>query len=411
MDVKQKKDSWSTIRTEVLREHAGGKEALSRVKPIIQTISRELAKKHIKANVMIGGSVAKMTHLRNEFDCDLFVQFDKKYAKENLSDLLAKALKPIKTERVHGSRDYFMINKEIEVVPVLKISKASEALNVTDFSPMHVAWARKALGKKLREEVIIAKVFCRAQEVYGAESYIHGFSGHVIDILIVNYGGFLPLVRAACKWRPKTFIDVKKHGTKLEEFNHSKIEGPLVVVDPIQPYRNASAAVSEETYHAFIRACREFLKKPGKEFFIYKQLSIEEIRKNRYHIIFDVGTAHGKEDIIGAKLIKAYETITKELEEFGIIKKGWWWDRDSKAYFWYVFTRDKLAPSIEREGPPVDMKKFATIFRKKYRKTHVRNGRLYATVPRDKTLLLEHVRSALDDPSIKERVARISILQ
>jgi len=132
------------------------KKVISKIKPkessikkeideTVKIINSELKKNKIKAAASVGGSFAKDTHLADDHDCDIFVRFDFKYKDTNLSDLLQKCLRKFKPERVHGSRDYFLFsnNLNFEVVPVLNISKPDRAVNVTDVSPLHVAWTKK----------------------------------------------------------------------------------------------------------------------------------------------------------------------------------------------------------------------------------------------------------------------------
>ena len=88
---------------------------------------------------------------KDRYDIDIFVRFDKKYLKQNLSDLtekiIGKANGKNKVERIHGSRDYFKIvvgkNLFFEIVPVLKINHPKEAENVTDLSYFHVNYAKR----------------------------------------------------------------------------------------------------------------------------------------------------------------------------------------------------------------------------------------------------------------------------
>ena len=109
------------------------------------------------AKVVLGGSGAKGTWLKNQVDADIFVKFDsKKYKNKDLSKILLKALKKKfkKIELIHGSRDYFNINYNnfiFEIIPVLDIKKASEAKNITDISPLHALWIRKNSNEKVRD--------------------------------------------------------------------------------------------------------------------------------------------------------------------------------------------------------------------------------------------------------------------
>jgi len=145
-----------------------------RINEFMQKLKNELKKNKINADVMLGGSAAKGTILKNNFDCDIFVRFNKTYRDQNskLSDILETALKPWKNlVRVHGSRDYFNIrldNINYEIIPVLLVKFPKDALNVTDMSPLHVSWINSELRKKpaLRDEIRLAKVLCIANDLY-----------------------------------------------------------------------------------------------------------------------------------------------------------------------------------------------------------------------------------------------------
>lgn len=162
-----------------------------------------------RAEAMMGGSFAKGTTIKKKrYDVDLFVLFKDN---EKLSDKLEKSLRELKVKysRLPGSRDYFSIDSEtsgikfkIEIVPVFRIKKAEEALNVTDVSMLHVNYIKNKIRKnpKLSDEIRLSKALCYAQNCYGAESHIKGFSGYCLEILTCHYGGFLNLMRNASKW-------------------------------------------------------------------------------------------------------------------------------------------------------------------------------------------------------------------
>ena len=162
----------------------------------------------VDARAILGGSGAKGTWLSGNHDVDIFVLFDyKKYADKSgeLSNLLEKYLKKAfpkaKIERLHGSRDYFQLSFKglmFEVVPILKISKAEQARNITDISPLHSAWVNKHAAK-VKDDIRSLKQFCKANNLYGAESYIGGFSGYVLEIVTAYYGSFEKVLKASQK--------------------------------------------------------------------------------------------------------------------------------------------------------------------------------------------------------------------
>ena len=236
------------ILNKIVSEHLPTKEEQEKIKLKIDEFLKQLEDSvkinNFKVEIMLGGSAAKGTFLKKDFDVDVFVRFNEEYEDAELSKMLEKMLKSItslKASLVHGSRDYFQLVRKgvkFEIVPVLKIDKSCDANNVTDCSPIHDDWIKKKITKRpgLSTEVVLAKLFMKSIGTYGAESYIKGFSGHVLDILITYYGSFLKLLSASQKWKVGEIIDIEKHSGKL---NDSKTYGPLIVVDPIQEERNA----------------------------------------------------------------------------------------------------------------------------------------------------------------------------
>lgn len=398
---------------EVLSEIKPEKENVREVEAFLKKLKSEIKKSKIKAKATAGGSYAKNTWLKGDYDVDIFVKFDMKYKNEDLSKLLAKILKKFKPETIHGSRDYYWVRNLIkfEIVPVLDIKKAEQAQNVTDFSPWHVKWVNEK-GKKYKADIRLAKRFMKVQGVYGAESYIHGFSGHVVDILVIYYKGFLPMLRAVKKWKPKVIIDpTKKIGKKATMvLNKSKIEGPLIVIDPVQPDRNAAAAVNKKNFDYFIQCAKDFLKKPSKKFFEYKQFDDAYFKKKGKLLMISVDVPEGKEDPVGAKLLKAYHYIKRQLKDFEPIEGGWSWDKQKKATFGYVLKKDKLPAEYERPGPPIEMKEEVKKFKKKHKKTKTKKGKIVAIVKHKYRGLKDFLeKEVLKDKYLKDKVKKCRI--
>src|SRR3989344_8138225 len=223
------------ILKEVLLEIKPSKEKEKEVNAKINLFLNNLNKGLVGAKAVLGGSGAKGTWLSNIHDADIFAQFDYNKFKDKsdeISDILEKHLKKKfkNIERLHGSRDYYQIKYgefTFEIIPVLKITKASQAMNITDVSLLHADWVRK--HKKYADDIRLMKQFCKAQKVYGAESYIKGFSGYICEILVIYYKGFMNAIRAAAKWNEREIIDAEKYyknrNDVLFNLNKSKITG------------------------------------------------------------------------------------------------------------------------------------------------------------------------------------------
>jgi tRNA nucleotidyltransferase (CCA-adding enzyme) len=364
----------TNILTMVLKDIVPEKKP-DEVQDFIKKLNARLGK--IKAKVVLGGSFAKGVWLKEDHDVDIFIVFDVSYKNKNLSDIVATILSPFAPERVHGSRDYFIITNKLkyEIVPVLKISTQGAA-NITDFSPLHVKWVQRK-GKKYLNDIRLMKKFCKVQRVYGAESYINGFSGHVIDILVIHYKGFVNVLKASLKWKSKQTIDPEKYYARKNPWliiNTSKLGSPLLVVDPIMKERNAAAALRQDKLDKFQKAAKDFLKNPSLSFFEDKKVDITTLKKK--HIVVEMTPLQGKEDVVGVKMLKAAQFITKKLEEFKVVSFDWVWE--GKGIFWWQVKKKEISPVYLLQGPPEKMKEFAKNFRRKHGKIMIKKGKLYA---------------------------------
>ncbi|MBW2989005.1 CCA tRNA nucleotidyltransferase [Candidatus Woesearchaeota archaeon] len=406
------------ILADVLNEIKPSKEEEKEAKERALFLLGRINKGFKDAKAILGGSGIKGTWLRNANDTDIFVKFNyKKYKDKSsqISDILGKELKrkKLKAARLHGSRDYFQIKDgEItsEIIPILDIKRPEQAKNITDVSPLHANWVNRK-GRRFRDDIRLLKQFCRSANAYGAESYIHGFSGYMCEILVIHHVGFMNLIRDAARWKGKVIIDTERHWKGkniLMELNRSKTYPPLVVIDPVHADRNAAAAVSEEKFELFKKKAREFLKNPSKGFFEIKGADEKTLRrkaKNNNLVLIDIKPKTGKEDVVGCKLVKSLEHINKRLEEndFKVLDYGWRWDK--KALFYFIIRKEKLSDYLEAEGPPLKAKDHVKNFKKKHKKTFIRSGRIYAKVKRRFKSPEGLLKSLEKDPYLMERIS------
>ena len=361
--------------------------------------------KHLKnAKAIPGGSFAKGTWLKHDHDIDIFVQFK---AKTNISNKLEEALKKeFKTiKRVHGSRDYFQIrtlNVDIELVPVYKIKKDTEAKNITDISPLHAEFVNKKTDKELKQEIRLAKQFFKAQEIYGAETYIKGFSGYVLELLIIYYGSFFNLIRAMKSWEKGQEIQF----TKTEKALDKNKESPLIIRDPVQSNRNAAAALSLEKFNQAKKIAEEFYNNPKKSYFQEKK---ESINPKHYDIILKVQPLKGKsKDVTGTKLLKTFEKLQQELNKKGFTVKKAKWTWDKTAYF-YLKLKTTLPKTETLEGPPLTKKQDLEKFTKKHKKVRKKGNRVYAKRERNYTRARDFLKDLLKSKEITKRVKSIKL--
>jgi tRNA CCA-adding enzyme len=323
-------------------------------------LKKDLEKKKILASVFVGGSLAKKTLVKKKvLDVDIFVRFDKKYDSNKISGILAKVLGS-KIKKIHGSRDYFQIKEGeivLEIIPVMKVSKPDNAFNITDLSYFHVNYFLKKLKghENLSSEIMLAKKFSQSCNCYGAESYINGFSGYALELLIVHYGSFLKFVKAVVKMDDKVVIDdfgfYKSKKDILEHLNKSKLKSPIILIDPTFKDRNALAGLSDETFFKFKKCCKAFLAKSSHEFFKSVDVEKDFLRFKDLRVV-EVVTNKQIGDIAGTKSKKFFRFFLRRVEkEFVVRKNGFSYNEGENVARFYLVL-DSLGDGVLR-GPPV----------------------------------------------------------
>ncbi len=367
----------------------------------ISKINAELKKQKISADTYLAGSFAKGTLVKKSvYDIDIYVRFDWKY--DNISGLVEKVLKracktaKLKLIKKYGSRIYFNAvspDKKVilEIIPVTKIKHPKEARNVTDLSYFHVNYIKKKLNSNpsLTAQIILAKTFCHAQNVYGAESYINGFSGYALECLIIYYNSFEKMLKELVKVKPqdRIVIDIEREYRNkdniLFELNESKLKSPIILIDPTFKERNALASLSRETFKKFQDAANAFLKNPSSSFFVKKQLNIRELlklakQKKAEFLHLKIKTNRQPGDIAGTKLKKFASFIAIELSRyFEVIKREFQYEEKQSADFYLIA---KSRKEVIRAGPPVKLEQQVKAFKKVNKNTFIRNGFVHARI-------------------------------
>ncbi|MDD4878472.1 MAG: CCA tRNA nucleotidyltransferase [Candidatus Nanoarchaeia archaeon] len=410
------------LRDDVLKKI---KPSSAEEKSVLTIASAVMQKIRIpNATPVLGGSFAKGTWLKGNHDVDIYVKFSKaSYSGKNISILLEKELKKSfkDIELLHGSRDYFQMKMKdftIEIVPIIEINHSDEAENITDVSLLHVQWVSR--HRQLLDDMRMAKAFFKANRIYGAESYIQGFSGYVLEILTVYYSGFEELMQNIAKWdtSKRVVIDIEgyhKGKALIAELNKAKLFSPLILIDPVQKERNAAAGLSWEVYGKAIELAKSYLKKPSLKFFekenITKAVLKKKAGKNAVFMI-EAKPVDGKKDIVGAKLMKCFEHAKKELlsGEFKVVDSGWEWEKE--ALFWFIVPKEKLSLLYKHRGPPVNETERLKQFRESWHKREVleENGRAYVLAKRKFRDAKSLLKSVVKDDYFMERVKSAKLL-
>ncbi len=352
---------------------------------VAEDLVKKLSEKGLKA--VIGGSMAKGTMIRKsgKQDVDIFVVFDYSEDILGLEGILKGIDLPGELKKVHGSRDYFhVVCSEVilEVVPVVKNADPELAENVTDMSLSHVEYVGGEISKRpeLAGEIMLAKTFCRANRCYGAEGYVRGFSGYSLEILVIHFGGFVKFLKGIVKTR---VIDPMKYfkGEReiMRELNSSKLQGPVVVVDPTYKFRNVCAGLGLRAFERFLEVSSEFLKRPSLEFFERKEIDVSEMEefassKGARFLRVKLRTDRQEGDIAGTKMKKLFRFFEKELGRAGqeVLKDEFDYSGSGSEAKGYLVVRENLV--VERKGPSVGLEEQARKFCEAKRDVFKRKG-------------------------------------
>lgn len=342
--------------------------------------------KAVGAKAVVGGSLAKGTLVKKEKqDVDIFVIFKNEKDLINLGKLIKKA--GYTPKEIHGSRDYYHIDNDLcvlEIIPVLNVKNPELAKNVTDVSLMHVDYIKKkiSLDKQLAKEIVLAKAFCQAQEVYGAESYIEGFSGYSLEILVSHFGSFVKFLKGIQKTRvidPMKYF--KNEGEIFRELNESKLLSPVVLIDPTYKYRNVCAGLGKETFDKFLRVTKNFLKNPSEDFFVKKEFDVDNFKKlagkKTIFLELNLETDRQEGDIAATKMKRCFSYVVKQLErkQHKVLASKFVYTgaQNAKGYLIVMENLEQLFV-----GPNKKLKEAVKQFKKVHKKTFDKKGKICA---------------------------------
>jgi tRNA nucleotidyltransferase (CCA-adding enzyme) len=401
------KSSFKEIFEEILGKYQPTPSDISRinhqVKDFSKLLKKAVSKSNKKTDIFFGGSFAKSTLIKKPtYEIDIFLRFhcNEEEIIKNFSLISSYLKKEFKKKfknseffKAHGSRHYLNLSYDnliFEIIPTQYIKNPIQAQNSTDLSYFHVKYVNRKLKqkKKLNQEIILAKLFTEACGCYGAESYISGFSGYAIELLVIYYKSFFNFIKAISKLKSKKIIDIEKEYKSekeiLKEMNEAKLDSPIILIDPTFKYRNATSSLSKQTLEKFQKHCNEFLKSSNKDFFFKEEINkknIEKInnfaKKNNLNLVEIQAKSKTKEEnIAGAKLLKFFDLLSQDSKKYIELKKTLLlYTNNNRALFIFAAKPKK---EIIFKGPPKDKIKYVKEFKKKHKNTSIKKGRYYA---------------------------------
>ena len=360
------------------------KEKLLNLKDKILNEINNLGLSNIEPKVV--GSIAKGTFLEGT-DIDIFLIFQKgtNLKKEGL--IIAKKILPNGKE-LYAQHPYLRGEIEgvgIDLVPCFAIDNSTESISAVDRTPFHTDWVISNISG-LENEVRLTKQFLKAIGAYGANSAIGGFSGYLVEILCIKYGGFLNLVKEMSQWRPPIIIN--------------KIDGapdsPIMICDPVDDKRNVAAGVTLKGLGTAILASKSFIDKPSMNFF-FPEYKEREFQGNLTSIVLTL--PKGTEETVMPWLQKQGRKIYSALIDFEPI--AWNVNMGDEGYI-VIETGVRELPEIVSHKGPAPWENGAIEFLKKYPNATLNNERLEIGKKPKKRTIDEVVKTLLPEAKISE---------
>ncbi|MGQ3328778.1 CCA tRNA nucleotidyltransferase [Halorubrum sp. FL23] len=357
----------------------------------LRTVAAELAERTraaiadlpVDADVVQVGSTARGTWVSGDRDIDLFVRFDADLDREQLEEYglaVGHAVLPDGHEEyaehpyVKGTHEGF----DVDLVPCHDVETAGDLVSAVDRTPFHDAYLSARLDDDLADDVVLAKAFLKGIGAYGSDLRTEGFSGYLTELLVLELGGFVPLVESARSWHPPVEFDPEGHAERT-------FDDPLVVVDPTDPTRNVAAVLSAANLARFQHYARELLAAPSEDPFEPADPAPLDAGDVRSHldrrnttpaaVVFDAPDV--VDDQLWPQLRRSLDGIVRGLNErgFDVLRARAMTDAEgpdregggAKRAALYAELEVAERPAVARhEGPPVAVRKHAASFYESY---------------------------------------------
>jgi tRNA nucleotidyltransferase (CCA-adding enzyme) len=316
------------------------------------------------ADVVLGGSFAKGTWLKDEVDIDIFVKIDNSVNDKEFGQLGKEiglqSLKGYNTYLRYSDHPYVeaVINGiRVNVVPCYNVLKGKWK-SAADRSPFHTDYIKKNLDEDKRNHVRLLKKFLKSMGVYGADIATGGFSGYVAEIMILKYGSFESVLHAmSCIGPENNVISIDKP----DVYALKKFESQIMIIDPIDHTRNLGTAISAASIGKFVLAARSFLAKPSFDFFIKKEKKFCGNYKELYPnlLIVEFSYKRRSPDVIWGQLKRSLNAISKQLDlaNFKVVRSICVTDEEETAAFVFLIESITLSAYTEKIGPKISMRK------------------------------------------------------
>ena len=371
---------------------------------------------------VIVGSIAKQTWLKNDHDIDLFIIFRTKISKEKLEEYGLLIGTEICTKLggtyhfKYAEHPYVFCeieNFNVDIVPCYEIKKGEKIISAVDRSPLHTKYVIETLKPVQRDHVRLLKYFCKQIGVYGADAKNNGFSGYLCELLIICYGTFLNTLKNLSKFRFGEFIDIENIGDR-KRFKDSA----LVVVDPVDRYRNVAFTLSAQNLLKFKVESKKYLN--SKQFpkikKLYRKDLIQKLENKRGTNFVGIKYKSMEEVVenIYLKMRKLERKVVRYIEEQGFkIIRPFSWTDEKNVIILLEIERDKITNFRKHRGPVIfsrESEHFINRYLQNEYSIYIEDNILYSDVKRKIVRCKDALKKFFKTEKIPKKIKNIKIL-
>ncbi len=402
-----------SIEEKVLKRIVPTKKEEERLREVVSILKKmlesEIEKLRIDACPLLVGSVAKGTHLKDP-EIDMFICFSPSTSRADLEKYGLMLGESVLTdaERHFAEHPYLAGKFEdftTEVVPCYQVEDPRKKMSAVDRTPFHTEYVMKKLKDRQRNEVRLLKRYAKGTGIYGAEAKIRGMSGYLCELLVLKYGSFHKVLKAASRWHVGAVLELEKKAEK-------KFSEPLVFIDPVDAGRNVASALSLDQFARFIHLSKSYLQGPKLNYFFPskpRKPTKPEVQRKMVARGTDILAVVLRkpdivEDILYPQIWKAQKSIGRLCEDYDFTVI----DCDSRVVgneilFFVELTSVELPPVRKHKGPATWMKTADDFVekwkdsRKRIAGPYVENGHLFFDLKREyrdaKSLLRKEIKT------------------
>ncbi|MCI4330421.1 MAG: CCA tRNA nucleotidyltransferase [Thermoplasmata archaeon] len=311
--------------------------------------------------IVVAGSAARGTFLRDRLDIDLFFLYPPTLSRGDLErEGLALAAAILEAPETRYAEHPYLRGKfegfAVDAVPGYAVTDPSQPLSAVDRTPFHQAFLKERQTPTMVADVRLLKQFLRGHGLYGSEARTGGFSGYVVELLVLRFASFHRVLVEAARWTIPTRIQWNPASAPRVPDDVA-----LIMDDPVDPQRNVATALSRRNLAAFILSAQAFVDRPDRSAFeVHAPVglpladAVRRVEGRGTHVTaLTLPRPAVVDDVLYPQIRKAQRAVSEEAERLGFSVLGTAGAAGLAHVLVLIEASSRLLPAVRRRpGPP-----------------------------------------------------------